>query len=498
MPNIYPLTLVRSSQRLLLALLVLPSAAFGQTTLFAPVVAYASGPPNATPYNLAVADVNGDGKRDVLVANYGTSTLGVLLGNGNGGFTLLPSSPSTGPSSGPYTVVIADVNGDGKPDALTSNYYAGTLGVLLGNGSGGFTLLPNSPATVTGATGPSTFITVADVNGDTKPDVVASNLNTGTLGILLGDGSGGFVLQPNSPPTGTVTSNPAMAVVADVNGDGKPDVVVANFVANTLGILLGNGLGGFTLQANGPSTGTNSHPLSLALADVNGDGKLDALTTNSQTSTLGVLLGNGNGGFTLQANSPSTGVVGSPNGLALSDVNGDGKLDALTTNLQANTLGVLLGNGNGSFMLQASSPSTGAGSSPRGLVVADINGDGKPDALTANSQTGTIGVFLTGTMLATRAALPGSKVTLAPNPAHTSALLLATGLPAGVSTVQVTLLTSVGQRVYQLSVPAVPGGAQATIPISGLVPGLYILHLSALDARGTALGALPTQRLSVE
>lgn len=135
--------------------------------------------------------------------------------------------------------------------------------------------------------------------------------------------------------------------------------------------------------------------------------------------------------------SPST----TPYNLAVADVNSDGKLDALTTNSRTGTLGVLLGNGNGGFTLQANSPSTGVESSPRGLVVADVNGNSKPDALTVDSQTGNIGVFLTSTMLATRAALLGSRVTLAPDLAHASTLLLATGLPADVSTVQVTLLT---------------------------------------------------------
>lgn len=187
-----------------------------------------------------------------------------------------------------------------------------------------------------------------------------------------------------------------------------------------------------------------------------------------------------------------------PYNLAVADVNSDGKLDALTTNSRTGTLGVLLSNGNGGFTLQANSPSKGVESSPRGLVVADVNGNSKPDALTANSQTGNIGILLTSTMLATCAALPGSRVTLAPNPAHASVLLLATGLPADMSTVQVTLLTPAGQRVCCLSAPTAPEGAQAPISTSELAPGLYISQLSALDVRGTTVGSLSTQRLSVE
>lgn len=450
------------------------------------------------PTNLAVADLNGDGTRDALLANTGTSTLGVLLGNGYGSFTLQPNSPSTGPNSGPYNVVIADVNGDGKPDALTSNYNVGTLGVLLGNGSGGFTLLPNSPATVTGATGPSTFVTVADVNGDGKVDVLASNLNTSTLGILLGDGQGGFTLQPNSPPTGAMNSNPFKAVVADVNGDSKPDVVVVNYIASTLGVLLGDGRGVFTLQAALPSTGANTNPVNVAVADVNGDGKLDALTVNSRTSTLGILLGDGRGGFTLQANSPAVGVDSLPYGLEVVDLNGDGKVDALVSNAQTNTLSVLLGNGTGGFMLSTTSPSTGLNSGPRGLVVADVNNDGKLDALVANSRTGTLGVLLSGTALASRAAVLGSSSTLAPNPAASSTVFTVTGLPAAGRQVEATLFSPVGQVVRRLRISTAQGIGQGSLSTAGLSAGLYILQAQVFDAQGELLGTLLSQRLSID
>jgi hypothetical protein len=211
-------------------------------------------------------------------------------------FVLQPNSPSTGVGSGPSSVAIADVNGDGKPDALTANFSSNTLGVLLGNGAGGFTL----QATLSTGTGSGPYsVAIADVNGDGKLDALTANRNSSTLGVLLGNGAGGFTLRA-TPSTGA-NSYPLSVAIADVNGDGKLDALTANEVSSTLSVLLGNGAGGFTLQANAPSTGTNSRPSGVAIADVNGDGKPDALTANYNSNTLGVLLGNGAGGFTLQA-----------------------------------------------------------------------------------------------------------------------------------------------------------------------------------------------------
>jgi hypothetical protein len=311
-------------------------------------------------------------------------------------FVLQANSPSAGAGSGPVSVAIADVNGDGRLDALTANSGNSTLGVLLGDGKGGFTLQANSPSTGTGSRPQS--VAIADVNGDGRLDALTANNGNSTLGVLLGDGKGGFTLQANSPSAGT-GSRPQSVAIADVNGDGQPDALTANSGNSTLGVLLGDGKGGFTLQANSPSTG-GSFPQSVAIADVNGDGRPDALTPNANggNSTLGVLLGDGKGGFTLQANSPSTGFYSFPYSVAIADVNGDGRPDALTPNYTAGTLGVLLGDGKGGFTLQANSPSTG-GSSPYSVAIADVNGDGRPDALTPNP-SGTLGVLLNTTVYA--------------------------------------------------------------------------------------------------
>jgi hypothetical protein len=464
-------------------------AALGQTPTFAPAVSYDLGT-NGGPAAVVAADLNGDGQLDLLGVNYYSSTVGVLLGTGTGSFggTALFS---TGAGSYPSSLAVADVNGDGHPDVLTANSRLNTVGVLLGTGTG---TLANRTDYSTGATSNPNCLAVADVNGDGYLDVLTANTSSNTVGVLLGTSGGGFGAVATYA-TGPL-SGPLSLAVADVNGDGRPDVLTANSTADAVGVLLGTGQGGFG-AVTPYALGSNSRPFAVAVADVNGDGKLDLLTANSGTGTAGVLLGTGTGSFGA-VSTYSTGLTSQPLGLAVADVNGDGHPDLLTANGNAPTVGLLLGTGTGSFGAPTSY-SAGPNSYPHALTAADVNGDGKPDLLTANSGNNTAGVLLSTTpVLATRAALPGASATLYPNPAHAAATLTATGLPAAARTVEVTLFSPLGQVVRRLSLLAARGVAAGNVPTAGLAAGLYLLQLRALTGQGTPLGALPTQRLSVE
>ena len=227
-------------------------------------------------------------------------------------------------------MALADLNGDGKPDLVVSNYnntifginnHAGTIAVLLGNGDGTF------QAQNTFAAGYVTkSLAVADLNGDGKPDLVVGNLQsktgTYTVSVVLGNGDGTF----QSRRTFASGKVPSSVVVGDVNGDGKPDLVVANSNYKAIvSVLLGNGDG--TFQA--PTTfAAGSTPFSVTMGDVNGDGKPDLVVNDRSLYSAGVLLGNGNGTF----QTPSLFPTGSfPQFLLLGDANSDGKLDLITT-----------------------------------------------------------------------------------------------------------------------------------------------------------------------
>jgi len=330
-------------------------------------------------YSVATGDVNGDGKLDLLVADQRTSggTIGVLLGKGDGTFQRAMSYSSGGQYA--YSVAIADVNQDGKPDLLVAN-YDGTAGVLLGNGDGSF----HAAVTYSSGGNYAYSVAVADVDGDGKPDLLVANgclsvtsCATGGIGVLLGRGDGTF---EQAVSYGSGGQNAYSVAVADLNGDGKPDLLLANkYVGNgnyangVIGVLLGNGDGTFQPAVSYSSGGYVAY--SVTIGDVNGDGKPDLIVTNECVSSgncangiVGVLLGNGDGTF--QA---ATTIATPPIGfgaLALADLNGDGKLDVASG--AGNFL--LLGNGDGTFQ----SPLV-LGASGSGTAVGDFNLDGKPD-----------------------------------------------------------------------------------------------------------------------
>jgi hypothetical protein len=394
---------------------------------FAPVVLYGSGESeNDGPVSVAVADVNGDGKPDLLVTNVCESSsncnngsVGVLLGNGDGTFQTAVVYGSGGHE--PYSVAVADVNGDGKPDLLVANYCAsnsnncsnGEVGVLLGNGDGTF-----QTAVTYGSGGFfADSVAVADVNGDGKPDLVVANtggvpscLGGGGVGVLLGNGDGTFQTAVTYCSGG---NNPVSVAVADVNGDGKPDLVVAGINGIGVSVLLGNGDGTFQTAVTYGSGGYP--PESVAVADVNGDGKPDILVANecvdecAITGNVGVLLGNGDGTFQTVV----TYDVGNPTSVAVGDVNGDGKPDVLVVDPR---VGVLLGNGDGTFQTVVYYDPGAYGT--ESVAVADVNRDGKPDLVVANEcasylscDNGSVGVLINTSLTATATALTSS-----PNP----------------------------------------------------------------------------------
>ena len=372
-----------------------------QGPIFAPAVVYGSGGSEA--YSVAVADVNGDGKPDIVVANNSTNSVCVLLGNGDGTFQAAVSYGSGGYN--PDSVAVADVNGDGKPDLVVANLCAnvgnvctgiqGSVGVLLGNGDGTFQA---AVSYVSGATY-ARSVAVADVNGDGIPDILVANSATpgnplsGSVGVLLGNGDGTFQAVVSY---GSGGYNGLSVAVADVNGDGKPDLLVANecvdsnCATGSMGVLLGNGDGTFQAAVSYGSGGVGA--TSVAVVDVNGDGKLDLLVANTNVNNnngngvVGVLLGNGDGTFQA-AVSYSSGGVGATS-VAVADVNGDGKLDLVVANQCADvscvngSLGVLLGNGDGTFQAAVSYGS--GGPYAFSVAVADVNGDGKPDLVVAD------------------------------------------------------------------------------------------------------------------
>jgi hypothetical protein len=340
------------SQCLLPLVLVSFSGLAQAQNLFLTPPTYQGGP-------CLAADLNDDGKLD-LVCGDGT----VQLGNGDG--TFKGGTPWSVPGTYLLGTLLgtADFNGDGKADLLVTGPYTDptSLYVLLGNGDATF----RAPVKTNIGTS-LVSVVVADINGDGKPDVVGTS-NVIGLVVLLGKGDGTFM-----PGTAYPLSNGGYLTTGDFNGDGKQDVAIAIGVgtAGQVSVFLGNGDG--TLKTPAITSVAPSSPLGIAAADLNGDGKLDLLVPEGYSSQTYALLGKGDGTFSAPA--PAANASG---GIVVTDLNGDGKPDLV---VGTDFVRTFLGNGDGTFTFKVAYLIVGATGD---MTVGDFNGDGKQDIAAAN------------------------------------------------------------------------------------------------------------------
>ena len=328
---------------------------------------FQSDPVLGTPSASVVGDFNDDGIPDLLVTS--STFTNLLLGNGDG--TFKPAQLAAGVASSPYAVA-ADLSNDGKLD-LVENFGIQLL-AYLGNGDGTF----KAGITINNGTVVPAFA-VADVNHDGIPDIVAQN-----VGVLLGNGDGTFKAATPFPQVpGTAIS----LQLVDVNGDGKPDLVVGTSNGYA-GVELGNGDGTFR-SLTSLFVGSNLG-IFAAVGDFNGDGNLDVVAVNSNGTTGDIFLGNGDGTF----KSPLTFAQGSvANSVSVADMNGDGKPDLVLGEVTSNHVAVLLAVGDGTFQPPQTYALDGV---PGTLAVADVNADSKLDVIAPVQGTKTVDVFFGG------------------------------------------------------------------------------------------------------
>jgi FG-GAP-like repeat/Abnormal spindle-like microcephaly-assoc'd, ASPM-SPD-2-Hydin/FG-GAP repeat len=396
---------------------------------FSPPVLYTI-PTNVGTAQVAVADLNLDRNLDVVEISYESNFVAVFLGIGDGTFQTAKTSVVLNPSA----IAIGDLNGDKKPELVVSSAYNGTAYVLLNKGSGNFQLSNIYSVDVA-----PLAIALADFNGDKKLDFIAGNNNGQFATIALGNGDGTFQDSPHYNVGGSVATQdlavadfnldgnldivqggggsgvglsvmlgtpngvfkaptfidlwvwgngPVTFVRAlDISGEGKPDIVCGN--SKGVVVLLGMGTGKFKTAVTYPTSPT-SYPVVGSLADLNGDGNLDIVTSNND-GTMSSLLNKGSGAFATATVFPS-GTGAYPSGFVLGDFTGDGKFDIVVGDFPNADLVLLKGNGNGTFQspVVLSSPVR-----PDTMVAADFNKDGKLDLTVAsNDYSGSLAILL--------------------------------------------------------------------------------------------------------
>jgi hypothetical protein len=325
-------------------------------------------------------DFNGDGKLDLAVSYRFGNGVSILLGNGDGTFQAEKRVALTGTTD---VLVAGDFDGDGKLDLALPNPDSQNnafVTVLFGNGDATFQQktfalpVPN-PFSFAHL---SRVLVAADVNRDGRLDLLEAgsstdiNGTTYSLNVLRNNGGRDFTLLPAT----SLSSSPQGARAADFNGDGKPDLVLANDAA-TLSVLLGNGDGTFAAPSN---INLGGNPRLVVVGDFNGDGKTDIVAHDDVTGKVSTLLGNGDGTF-----QPPVTFTAPGGALVAADFNGDGKLDLAVLNVNALKIDTFFGNGDGTFSAAASNAFN---TNPSNLVAGDFNGDGAPDLAVADIRNG--------------------------------------------------------------------------------------------------------------
>jgi hypothetical protein len=341
-------------------------------------------PVGGGPGSIAIADVNHDGKLDIIVANTFDGTVSVLLGDGKGHFTPAAGSPFPCGKS-PNDIATGDFNGDGNIDLVIANTETPFLTILLGDGKGGFAPSPHSPFD-THSYPHVHGVAVGDFNGDGKLDVVTDSWGHNEILMFLGDGKGNLILPGQAFRTGKRPYERLRS--ADFNQDGKPDVVTTDLDENAVSILLGDGHGGLH-DAPGSPFPAGRAPWAVAVDDMNHDGNLDLVIVpyapdvpDLKDVGVTVLLGDGKGGFRKMSGSPfSLAGCEGPDRVATGDMNGDGLRDIVVTCAQNNRLMLYLGSRDGGFTIATRNVQTGWA----GVAVADLEGRGKDDIVVSNS-----------------------------------------------------------------------------------------------------------------
>ena len=477
---------------------------------------------------MATGDFNGDGKPDLAILN-ADNTISIFLGNGDGTFT---AKASAGTLSGGLGILVGDFNGRGKLDLATANAAGTAVVVLPGNGDGTFgsgvmTSIAGPPVAVGDFNGDGKPDVLVQTAGGPSPGVVLGG-TIANVTVLLGNGDGTFTASAASA-TGVIES--AAIAVADFNGDGNLDLAVggpslatndSDYDSGTVTVLLGNGDGTFKAPV------TIASPIgftrSIAAVDLNGDGKPDLVVSNEDNPAImanysGVyltLLGNGDGTFT---NTPGSyqayqGFPGSATSIAIADFNGDGKPDLALASDFYDAITIQLGNGDGTF---TATPASTVKSLGQTLVTADINGDGLPDLAAGSSQPDSAFILLdsvteTATAMAANVAPVGTGTHLVEasypgdtnygaSTSNTVGLLAGTPaisvspvtLPVGMvrSAYSQTLTTTGGTGPYRYSVTAgtlpqgLSLGASGVLAGTPALSGTYLFTITATDSSAT-------------
>ena len=362
----------------------------------------------STPYSLSMGDLDGDGKSDLVIANYGSATISVFRNTSvNGNITSNSFAPKVDfpTGKGPYFVSIGDLDRDGKPELAIANYNSATVSVFHNTSTSG-SITHSSFATkvdfITG-TGPVSM-SMSDLDGDGKPELAIANYGSSTVSIFRNTAINGSITSNSFAEKIDFTTgiSPRSVSVGDLNGDGKLELAVANYGNSTVSVFRNTSLSGSmtsTSFADKIDFTTGSSPYLVNIGDLDGDGKPELTVANFYSATISIFRNTASSG-NLTSNSFAPKVdfatgLGSRS-VSIGDLDGDGKPDLAIANLYSATVSVLrnmTSSGNLTSNSFATKVDFATGARPAFVSIGDMDGDGKPDLVVASSGSNNVSIL---------------------------------------------------------------------------------------------------------
>jgi hypothetical protein len=436
------------------------------------------------PYSVAIADIDVDGKSDILVTNLNSNSISIFPNiSTSGSLTTGSFAAKVDFATGimPYNIAVGDIDGDGKPDIAVTNYNSSSVSVFRNASLPGAITTSSLGPKIELATGSNPFgISIGDIDGDGKPDIVVSCPGSSIISVFQNIGAPGSITAGTFANRFNITTAAPMygIILGDIDKDGKPDISAANTTSNTVSVFRNISVPGTLTAASFESPvdfGTGIKPYALALGDIDGDGKLDIATANNTGNTISVLRNNSIPGFIVSGSLIDK--VDFPTGLnpyliAIADIDGNGKPDLVNGYNSGGTYVSVLKNTSTAGTIGPGSVAARYDvtvlSSPYGIAFGDLDGDGKPDLVSANYSSSTISVMRN--TMALPPATPAVGNITQPTCLLATGSVVLNGLPSSGSW---TITRSPGGTTTS--------GTGTSATISGLSPGTYTFTVTTVS-----------------
>ena len=342
------------------------------------------------PWNVKICDLDGDGKSDLAVANANAYTISLFRNTSISGTISFAANMNV--TTGTYSVNIAigDLDGDGKPEIVASNGFLDSVSVFKNTSTSGTISFATKVRFATGSA--SWGVAIGDLDGDGKPDLTVADKDGQTVSVLRNTCTSGNISFATKVDYAT-GSSPRSVAIGDLDGDGKPDLAVANDVSNTVSVFRNTSTSGNISFAAKLDFATGLRPYSVVIGDLDGDGNPDLATANNASNTVTLLRNTSTGGNISFASKLDFATGNSPYSVAMGDLDGDGKPDIATANAVSNTVAVLKNTSSSGIISFAAKVDYVAGIAPQGIAIGDLDGDDKPDFVVANYVSHTVSVL---------------------------------------------------------------------------------------------------------